>query len=243
MTIAFNSNHRRLIIRSAPAAALALQWPLLGASTAHALDLSAITATQASQGLRAALEKGAQAAVAALGVEGGFLNNPQVRIALPDGLRKLESLLRGLGRGPDLDALTASMNRAAELAVPQARSLLSQAIKSMSVQDAKSIISGGDESVTQFFREKTVKPLTERFLPIVTATVSRIGLAQRYNDLAGQAARFGLVDEKSSSVQRYVTGKSLDGLYFMIAQQERAIRADPVKAGSDILRKVFGGGR
>lgn len=234
--IQFAAQRRRLVAASGSALMLTCQ----SAHLAQAAPLDAITSAQASAGLRAALEKGAQAAVSALGVEGGFLNNPQVRIPLPDGLRKIESVLRGLGKGAELDALIHGMNRAAEQAVPQARAMLAQAIKSMSVQDAKSILSGGDDSVTRFFREKTYEPLTSRFLPIVTATVSRIGLTKRYNDLAGHAARLGLVDQKSATVQHYVTGKSLDGLYLMIARQERAIRADPLRAGSEILRKVFG---
>lgn len=208
--------------------------------TANAGPLDAFSNADATTALRRALEIGSAAAIGKLGIDGGFLNNPQVRIPLPDALRKVEGVLRAMGRGADLDALVAGMNRAAEQAVPQAKQLVTHAIKAMSVQDAKGILSGGNDSVTRFFREKTFAPLTEKFLPIVTATVGRIGLAQRYNDVAGQGVKLGLVEKDSATVQSYVTGKALDGLYMMIAQEEKAIRANPVQAGGDLLKRVFG---
>lgn len=209
-------------------------------SRALAGPLDAFTNIDATRALRAALDTGSLAAIGKLGVDGGFLNNPQVKIPLPDGLRKIEGVLRAMGRGADLDALQASMNRAAELAVPQAKQMVASAVKAMTVADAKGILSGGEDSVTQFFKGKTLTALTERFLPIVSATVSKIGLAKRYNDVAGQASQLGLIDKGSARIEGFVTGKALDGLYFMIAQEEKAIRADPVRAGGAILRKVFG---
>lgn len=214
--------------------------PLLVPSLAQAGPLDAISNLDATRALRAALDQGSLAAIGKLGIEGGFLNNPQLKIPLPDGLRKIEGLLRTMGRGADLDALVSGMNRAAELAVPQAKQMVAGAIKAMSVDDAKGILSGGQDSVTQFFKGKTLTGLTERFLPVVSATVSKIGLAKRYDDIAGHGVKLGLVDKGSATVQSYVTGKALDGLYFMIAQEEKAIRADPVRAGGSILKKVFG---
>lgn len=224
--------------RMTGAAAAGLLAAVHGPANAGPLD--AFSNADATTALRAALEKGSVAAIGKLGIEGGFFNNPQVRIPLPDVLRKVEGVLRTMGRGADLDALIAGMNRAAEQAVPQARQLMANAIKAMSVQDAKGILSGGEDSVTRFFRDKTFAPLTEKFLPIVTATVSKIGLAQRYNDLAGQGVKLGLIDKNSATVQSYVTGKALDGLYLMIAQEEKAIRANPVQAGGELLKRVFG---
>lgn len=148
--------------------------------------------------------------------------------------------MRMMGKGRDLDALLAAMNRAAELAVPKAKTLLTDAVKSMSVEDAKGILTGGDDSVTRFFRAKTETGLTEQFLPAVSTQVSKLGLAQSYDRLAGKGAKFGLVDEESASMDRYVTARALDGLYLMIAREERALRANPLKAGSDLLGKVFG---
>ena len=230
---------RRSLLASGLWACIAASFAVRG-ERAWAGALDAISGNDASAALRAALERGAAQAVGKLGRAGGFLDNPKVRIPLPDGMRRVEPLMRSMGRGPELDELITSMNRAAEQAVPQARQLLVAAVKSMTVDDAKGILAGGDDSVTRFFESRTRAPLTERFLPVVTRQVSRLGLAQRYNALAGQAAKVGLLKERDASVERYVTTRSLDGLFLMIGEEERAIRRDPVKAGSKVIERVFG---
>ncbi|MBA2548833.1 MAG: DUF4197 domain-containing protein, partial [Burkholderiaceae bacterium] len=136
--------------------------------------------------------------------------------------------------------LELAVNRAAEQAVPQAKVLLTNAVKSMSVDDAKQILRGGDDSVTQFFKAKTAPQLSERFLPIVRSVTDRNGLAQQYNSIAGQGSALGLIKAEQASIERYVTQKALDGLYTMIAEEEKKIRANPVAAGSEIIRRVFG---
>jgi len=207
---------------------------------AHALSLGDLTNTEASQGLKAALERGAMAAVGLLGKPGGFLDNPKVRIPLPSFLADAGKFLRAMGRGQQLDELEVAMNRAAEAAVPLARDLLTNAVKSMSVSDAKNILAGGDTSVTDFFAEKTRTPLAGRFLPVVTRATEKVGLAEKYNRVAGKAAGMGLVKKDDAAIEPYVTRKSLDGLYAMIGEEERKIRQDPAGSGSAILRKVFG---
>lgn len=209
-----------------------------GSARAGALD--AFSSAQATGALRSALERGANAAVTALGAPGGFLDSDRWRIPLPDGLRQVESLLRAAGMGGDLDSLVTAMNRSAEAAVPQARQLLVNAVRAMSVDDAKGILAGGDDSVTRFFERATRSPIAERFLPVVARAVQRIGLAQRYDALASRAAQFGLIRAEDASMPSYVTGRALDGLFARIADEERAIRQDPVRAGSDIARRVFG---
>lgn len=144
------------------------------------------------------------------------------------------------GQGKRVDELVTSMNRAAEAAVPMGRDVLVGAVKSMNVTDAKNILGGGDNAVTQFFAEKTRSPLGEKFLPIVTKATEKVGLANQYNKVAGKAAGIGLVKSEDANIQRYVTGKSLDGLYTIIGEEERKIRQDPVGTGSAILKKVFG---
>ena len=207
---------------------------------ARALSLSDLTNQDASQGIKVALEKGALAAVALLGKADGFLGNPKVRIPLPGFLEDASKLLKLTGQGKRVDELVTSMNRAAEAAVPMGKDLLVGAVKSMSVTDAKNILRGGENSVTQFFADKTRSPLGEKFLPIVTKATERVGLANQYNRVAGKAAGFGLVKSEDANIQRYVTGKSLDGLYTIIGEEERKIRQDPVGTGSAILQKVFG---
>lgn len=207
---------------------------------AWALSLGDLSERDATTGIRTALEKGALAAVALLGRADGFLGNPKVRIPLPGFLEDAAKLLKMTGQGPRVDELVTGMNRAAEQAVPLGKDLLVGAVKSMSVSDAKNILAGGDDSVTRFFAEKTRAPLGEKFLPVVTRTTEKVGLARSYNRVAGKASGLGLVKQEDANIERYVTGKSLDGLYLVIGDEERKIRQDPVGTGSAILKKVFG---
>ena len=207
---------------------------------ARALSLGDLTNAEASQGLKTALEKGALAAVSLLGKTDGFLGNDKVRIPLPGFLDDAAKLLKSLGQGKRVDELLTSMNRAAETAVPLAKDLLVGAVKSMNVSDAKKILAGGDTSVTGFFADKTRAPLAVKFLPVVTKATEKVGLAAKYNRVAGKAEGLGLVKKEDANIQQYVTGKSLDGLYFMIGEEEKKIRQDPVGTGSAVLKKVFG---
>ena len=199
-----------------------------------------ITESDAALGMRAALERGASSAVALLGKSGGFLDNPKVRIPLPGFLNDAAKILKFTGQQGRVDELVNAMNRAAEAAVPQAKSLLVNAVKAMSVEDGKQILTGGDNSVTRFFADKTRAPLGVTFLPIVTKATEKVALADKYNAVAGKAAGLGLVGKDDANIQQYVTGKALDGLYLMIGEEERKIRRDPVATGSAILQKVFG---
>lgn len=203
-------------------------------------DLAGVSNADASTGLKAALEKGAIAAVGLLGKTDGFLGNPKVRIPLPGYLEDASKLLKSLGQGKRLDELVTSINRAAEAAVPMGKDLLVGAVRSMSVTDAKNILTGGETSVTNFFAEKTRAPLGVKFLPVVTKATEKVGLAKKYNDVASKASGFGLVKKEDANIQQYVTGKSLDGLYLIIGDEEKKIRQDPIGTGSAIIGKVFG---
>jgi Protein of unknown function (DUF4197) len=194
----------------------------------------------AASGLRGALTQGASAAIGKLGVDGGFLNNPKVKIPLPDTLRKAQKVLKYAGLSKQSDDLVVKMNHAAEAAVPLSKPLLTEAIKSMTLTDAKSIISGGDDSVTQFFRAKTNVALKTQLLPIVKQTTDKVGLAQQYNGFAQQLQPLGLVKGDAANIEAYVTGKTLDGLYTMIAEEEKTIRANPAAALSSVVQTVFG---
>ena len=213
---------------------------LVPGGAARALDLSAISNADAALAVKTALERSASAAVASLGTTDGFLGNPKVRIPPPAGLQRIERTMRMMGRQKQFDDLVTSINRAAEDAVAKAKPLLVDAVRSMTVADAKGIVSGPEDSVTRFFRERTEKALSAQFLPIVKQATDQSGLARQYNTLAGQAATFGVVDENEARIEDYVTARALDGLYLMIAEQERAICKDPVGTGSAILRRVFG---
>lgn len=214
--------------------------PALWALPAQALSLAELSQAEAVQGLRNALERGARQAIAELGRPDGFLGHEQVRIPLPQRLQDSEKMLRRLGQGRRLDELVTTMNRAAEAAVPQAQELMLGAVGSMSVEDGKKILRGGDISVTTFFAEKTREPLGQKFLPVVSARTAQLNLAGQYNRLVGKAADLGLLRREEATIEQYVTGKALDGLYFMIGEEERKIRKDPVGTGSALLSKVFG---
>lgn len=211
----------------------------LCASGAMALSLDDLSNKDATNGLKAALEKGSAAAVAKLGVPNGFLNNEKVRISLPPILEQARPLLKMTGRGQQLDDLVVSMNHAAEAAVPMAKPLLLNAVKSMSVADAKQILTGGDTSVTTFFREKTSTQLAAQFLPVVKKVTDRSDLSAQYNGVMGQVSKLGMAPQQAT-VEDYVTQRALDGLFTMIAEEEKAIRRDPIGTGSKIIGKVFG---
>lgn len=212
----------------------------------YALSLSPfawamLSETDAASGIRLALERGAGAAVDLLGRSDGFLGNPKVRIPLPGYLENAAGLLKAAGQGKKVDELVTAMNRAAEAAVPEARKMLVAAAKGISVQDALKIVRGSNTAVTEYFAGKTREPLSMKFLPIVTRATEKVSLAEHYNAVAGKAVGFGLIKKKDANIQQYVTGKSLDGLFVIIGEEEKKMRADPVKTGSDLLKKVFGG--
>jgi hypothetical protein len=213
---------------------------LVSTTSAWALSLSDLTNKDASTGLKQVLSQGATQAVGLLGKPDGFLKNPEVKIPLPPRLKKAEKMLRMAGMGSQADELVTAMNRAAEAAVPEAKPLLLNAVKTMSVQDAKDLLTGGDDSVTRFFKSKTAEPLTQKFLPIVQKYTANVGLAQSYNQLAGKGLELGLIKPEDASIDTYVARAALDGVYKMIAQEEKAIRADPMKAAGAMAKKVFG---
>ena len=212
----------------------------LAATLAQAGALDAISTGDASAGVKEALSKGADYAVASLGKNGGFLGNDKVKIPLPGYLQKAESALRMFGMGKQADQLVETMNHAAENAVAVAKPVLVESIKKMSVQDAKGILTGGDDSVTQYFKRTSTEQLTAKFMPIVKKETGKLQLADQYNKFAGKAASAGLVDQKDADIDSYVTQKAMDGLFLMIAEEEKKLRANPLGAGSDLLKKVFG---
>ena len=203
-------------------------------------SLAGISNQDAVQALKDALVQGSGKAVSQLSASDGFLGNPKVKIPLPDTIKRVESGLRMIGMGRQADELVTSMNRAAEMAVKEATPLLVSSVKSMSVSDAKGILTGPDDAATQYFRRTTSDALTQRFLPIVKQATERVQLAQQYNGLAGQAAQYGLISKEDANIDLYVTRKALDGLFIVIAEQERTIRRDPMGAATSVAKKVFG---
>ncbi|HMZ56219.1 MAG TPA: DUF4197 domain-containing protein [Nitrospira sp.] len=206
-----------------------------------AVQAADVSSGEAASGLKETLTRGAEIAVDQLGKPNGFLGDKRVRIPLPDSIRSAEKMMRTLGAGKYADELVETMNHAAELAVVEAKPILVNAVKNMSFDDARAILSGGDDAATQYFRRTTSTDLTTKFLPIVKQATAKVQLADKYNQYAGKAAKMGLLDKKDADLDQYVTQKALDGLFLMVAEQEKAIRKDPVSTGSALLKKLFGG--
>ncbi|HEX5337441.1 MAG TPA: DUF4197 domain-containing protein [Gallionella sp.] len=189
--------------------------------------------------LKQALTQGAETAVANLAKENGYLGNDKVRIPLPDSLQKIDGALRKFGMGKYADELVTSMNRAAEAAVPEAKTLLIGAVKNMTVDDAKTILTGPNDAATQYFRKNTEAALSGKFKPIVDKAMQKVKVAEKYDQFAGKGVKLGLVDERDAKLDDYITRKAMDGLFLMMAEQEKAIRANPLEATGNLAKKIF----
>lgn len=209
-------------------------------SSASAAGLDDITNRDAVNGLKQALTNGTQAAVAKLGKQDGFMNDPRIKIPLPPSMKRAEAVMHSIGAGKQVDDLVLRMNRAAEAAVPQAKSLLVDAAKKMTVQDAKGILTGGEDSATQYFKRTTTEPLAQKFKPIVKKAMAKVKLAEKYDEIAASGAKFGLVKEEDANLEDYITRRTLDGLFVGISDEEKKIRQNPKAAASSIVKKVFG---
>lgn len=210
-----------------------------GNTSASAAGLASFSNKDQIGSLKQALTQGAETAVMNLAKENGYLGNDKVRIPLPESLQKIDSLLRKVGMGQYADDLTTSINRAAEAAVPEAKTLLVGAVKKMSVEDAKSILTGGEDAATQYFRKNTETALAGKFKPIVAKSMQKVKLAEKYDQFAEKGAKVGLVNERDTKMDDYITRKALDGLFLMMAEQEKAIRANPMEATGNLAKKVF----
>jgi hypothetical protein len=232
-------NKRTIRRRCAALAALgALLWA--GSALAASAALAALSSEDAAGGLHAALSQGIDTAVAQLGKPGGFLNDPKVAIPLPPALDKADRTMRMVGMSGEADELRATMNHAAENAVAQAKPVFRQALHNMTLSDAKTILTGGDTAGTDYFRRTTSAQLAQRFRPVVAGATARLRLAEEYDRVAGKAAQFGLIDSRDANLDDYVTAKALDGLFSRMADEERAIRRNPLGQASALIRKVFG---
>ncbi len=195
---------------------------------------------EAADGLKQALAQSITVATSKLATGNGFLGNAGVRIPLPRSLQKAEGVMRNFGMKKQADALVIAMNRTAEAAAPEAMILLVDAVRKMTVADAKGILAGDDDAATEYFRDATSGPLAEKLLPIVRKEIAQSGLLNQLNEFIRRGVKLGLVTEKEVDVENYLTQKILDGYFLMMAEEERAIRNDPIGQGSKLLQEVFG---
>lgn len=203
---------------------------------------AALTETDAAAGIKEALAQGTRNAVARLGQRDGFLADQAVRIATPKSLRKLAKTARKLGAGAQVDAFETAMNRAAEQAVPAAADIFADAVRGMSVRDAIGIVRGGEDAGTQYFRKVSEERLRTAFSPIVAKATASTDVTQRYKALASKAGPLtALLGADNTDLDAYVTDKAMDGLFHYVAEEEKSIRSNPLKRGSALLKRVFGG--
>ena len=201
---------------------------------------SSISSDELIQGLKEALEIGTQNAVATVSKTNGYYGNPDIKIPLPEEIENAGKYLRLAGYGSKIDEFEHSMNRAAELAAPEAKQIFIDAVKDMKIKDAKNIIDGPDNAATSYFKEKTHTRLQKIFKPIVKDTMGQIGVTRQFQDINTKLSSIPLANKASIDLDQYVTDKSLEGLFFMLAEEEKNIRKDPAARVTDLLKKVFG---
>jgi hypothetical protein len=191
-------------------------------------------------GLKQALEVGTSSAVKKVSLTDGYFKNPKIRIPLPENVKKIEKLLRTTGFGSQVDNFELSMNRAAERAAPEAKSIFWDAIKQMSFTDARQILDGADDAATKYFEGKTSGRLQQIFKPITHQAMSEVGVTRNYQSIDDKIKTIPFADRMSFDLDQYVTDKALSGLYVMLAEEEKKIRQDPAARVTDLLKKVFG---
>ena len=231
-----------VLLASSPSYAGWSDWlDKLKGGAASESTTSALTTTEVVSGLKEALSKGTRFAVDNLGKEGGFLDNANVRIPMPKSLEKVEKTLRTLRQDKLADEFVASINHAAETAVPEAAAIFGDAIEQMTLEDARGILSGPDDAATQYFRRTSSAALTEKMLPIVEQATAQTGVTSSFKNMMSKAgALSGLLSADVTDLDGYVTEKSLDGLFLMVAEEEKRIRENPLARSSELLKKVFG---
>ena len=201
---------------------------------------SSITNDEMIQGLKEALKVGTQNAVTAVSKLDGYYKNPDIKIPLPEEIESAGKYLRLAGYGSKVDEFEQSMNRAAEQAAPEAKQIFWGAVKEMKIKDAQKLLEGPDNAATSYFKDKTYDQLHKIFKPIVKETMGQVGVTRQFQDINNKLSSIPLADKASVDIDQYVTDKSLDGLFFMLAEEEKKIRKDPAAQVTDILKKVFG---
>jgi hypothetical protein len=199
----------------------------------------ALTQSDMIDGLKEALEVGTRKAVEKVSQPNGYFKNAMIKIPLPGPIEKVEKVLRATGFGSQVDDFELSMNRAAEKAAPQATSIFIDAIKQMRFADAQKILKGRQNEATLYFKDKTEGQLQDAFQPIASDSMSKIGVTRLYQDLAKKVQAFSFAGIEGFDLDRYVTEKSVDGLFYMLAKEEANIRQNPAARVTDLLKKVF----
>jgi len=201
--------------------------------------LGGLSDAKIGSGLKEVLKVGTETAVNVTGKTDGYFMNQAIKILMPEKLRTLESGLRAVGYGPKVDEFVLSMNRAAERAAPAAKQIFWDAVGEMTFDDARKILNGPNTAATDYFKAKTTEKLTTAFRPVVDTAMNEVGVTRQYKELVGRFQAIPFARTESLDIDRYVVGKSLDGLFYMVGQEEIKIRANPAARTTDILKEVF----
>jgi hypothetical protein len=222
-----------------PAVGAASGWDSILDSAKKTIGVSS-GGDEIAEGLKEALRIGSENAVSEVSALNGYLGNPEIKIPLPEPVEKVDKALRLVGYGDELDAFEVSMNRAAEAAAPQAKALFWDAVAQMQFEDAKKILNGRENEATLYFKDKTYSRLQEIFKPVVSESMGNVGVTRQFQDINQQLAEMPFTDQLTFDLDQYVTDKGLDGLFHMLALEEKKIRQDPAARVTDLLQKVFG---
>lgn len=191
-------------------------------------------------GLKEALSIGTKNAVKNVSRVDGYFGNQVIKILMPEKIQKVADVLRKVGFEKQVDEFVLSMNRAAEKAAPKAASIFIDAIKKMTFDDAKKILDGGDTAATEYFKSKTHEELYNAFRPVVSSSMNEVGTTRAYKDMMSKYESLPFVSKESLDLDHYVTNKAMDGLFYMVGQEEKKIRTDPAARVTDLLKTVFG---
>ncbi len=191
-------------------------------------------------GLKEALKVGTENTVNLTGKTDGYFLNRAIKILMPEKLQTLEKGLRVVGYGPQVDEFVLSMNRSAERAAPFAKQIFWDAIGEMTFEDARKILSGNETAATQYFKGKTTSKLTAAFQPVVEKSMNEVGVTRQYNELVGKYQKIPFMKSETFDINQYVVTKALDGLFYVLGQEERKIRTNPAARVTDLLKEVFG---
>jgi len=225
-----------IVLAAAAPASAQLDWIFKGLGVGQRNELSE---ARIASGLKEALQVGTDNAVGVTGRLDGYFRNQAIKILMPEKLQALEKGLRLVGYGQQVDEFVLSMNRAAERAAPFAKQIFWDAIGEMSFDDARKILTGGDTAATQYFKARTSDKLAAAFRPVVGQTMDEVGVARQYKELVGLAKVVPFVKSEALDIDQYVVTKALDGLFYVVAEEERKIRTDPMARVTDLLKEVF----
>jgi hypothetical protein len=217
------------------------QLPKLPGLPTGSSSSSSLSEAQIGSGIKDALSVGTQKAVTSVAHPGGYLENEAIKILLPKNLQPVDRALRAAGQGPKVDSFVASMNHAAEEAAPEAGKIFGAAVHQMTIDDARKLLTGGDTSITAYFKDKTSADLATAFRPHVETAMQKNNVTQQYQALAGQMPKLPFMKSESMDINAYVVNKALEGLFYELAQQEKQIRTNPAARTTTLLKQVFGG--